>query len=240
MSFPFGWESTPFMEHWQKGMLNVPEQLLYKMPTYPLPVPIHREHIGISASELQAPQQKLEQAQQALEQARKNKAAPAPIASLEKEVEAAKSAAEKHRKEYYDLAYAYERYGLTPSDVAALAEHHRSLPVHPTQLYAIIDAVLIALLLHLVFMWRRQQGMVFGLLFILYAFGRYFEEMIRGDNPATWHLLGMGNFTMSQVISVYTLVFAIVYLVILYRLPATPATAVRVIPAEPQESAKPV
>jgi hypothetical protein len=50
----------------------------------------------------------------------------------------------------------------------------------------------------------------------------------------------MGNFTMSQVISVYTLLFAIVYLIILYRLPATPATAVRTVPAEAQEAGKPV
>lgn len=239
MSFPFGWESTPFMMHWQNGMLNVPQQLLYKMPTYPVPVPIHREHIGISATALQAPQKKLEQAQQALEEARKNKASPDTIASLTEEVNIAKDAAAKHRTKYYDLAYAYERYGLTPSDIATLAQHHKSLPVHPTQLYAVIDAILIAVVLHLVFMRRRQQGMVFGLLFILYAIGRYIEELIRGDNPANWSVLGMGEFTMSQVISIYSLVFAAVYLLILYRLPATPPTAVRTVPAEAQEAAKP-
>ena len=235
MSFPFGWESTPFMEHWQKGLIGVPEQLLYHPAGYSLPVPINREHIGMSTETLREPQRKFQQARQALEQARKNNASAEAIASLQKEMDAAGQKAEATRKEYYDLAYAYDQYGLTPSDVTALAQHYRSLPVHPTQLYAVVDALLIALLLHLVFMRRRQQGMVFGLLFICYAIGRYIEEMIRGDNPADWPLFGT-TLTMSQVISIYSLVFAVVYLVVLYRLPATPPSAMRTVPAEPSEA----
>ncbi len=235
VQFPFGWESTPFMEHWQKGMLNVPEQLLYQPTDYSLPVPIHREHIGLSAEALRAPQQKYEQAIKDLEQAKKDKSDATTIAALQEEVRATKERADAHRKEYYDLSYAYEKYGLTPSDVTSLAQHHKSLPVHPTQLYAVIDALLIALLLHLIFMRRRQQGMVFGLIFLFYAVGRYIEEMIRGDNPSDWNLAGM-SLTMSQVISIYTFIFAVVYLIILYRLPAAPPTAVRVVPTETPDS----
>ncbi len=234
VTFPYGWESTPFMEHWQKGLVGVPEQLLYHPSNYNLPVPIHREHIGMSAEALRAPQQKLEQAQEALQQARKDGQAPEKIASLQEEVTRARKLADQQRKDYFDLAYAYEKYGLTPGDVTELASHYRSLPVHPTQLYAIVDALLIALLLHVVFMRRRHQGMVFGLVFLFYGIGRFLEELIRGDNPADWRLLGM-NLTMSQVISIVTFALAVVYLVILYRLPATPPTAVRVVPAEPQE-----
>ncbi len=223
------------MEHWRIGMLNVPEQLLYHPSNYNLPVPIHREHIGMSAETLWAPQQKLEQAQEALDQARKDKEGAETIASVQEDLARAKKLADQQRKEYADLIYAHDQYGLTPSDVTALAAHYRSLPVHPTQLYAIVDALLIALLLHLVFMRRRQQGMVFGLVFIFYGIGRFLEELIRGDNPADWRLLGM-NLTMSQVISIVTFALALVYLAILYRLPATPPTAVRVVPAEPQEA----
>ena len=235
VKFPFGWESTPFMEHWQKSLISVPEQLLYRPANYALPTPIHREHIGMSTEVLREPQRKFEQARQALEQAKKSNAAPDAIAALQEETNLAKQKVDENRKEYYDLAYAYEQYGLTPGDLATLAQHYKSLPVHPTQLYAVIDALLIALLLHLVFMRRRQQGMVFGLLFLCYAVGRYIEEMIRGDNPADWHLAGM-TFTMSQVISIYTFVFAIAYLVVLYSLPATPPTAQRTVPPETPES----
>jgi phosphatidylglycerol:prolipoprotein diacylglycerol transferase len=233
--FPFGWESTPFMSHWEKGLLNVPVQLLYHPQGYALPVPIQREHIGMSAETLQGPQQKVDKAKEALEQARKSNASAETIAALQNDVTAAKSRADEQRKEYADLAYAYEHYGLTPSDVTALASHYTSLPVHPTQLYAVIDALLIAALLHAIFMRRRQQGMCFGLLFIFYGIGRFIEEMIRGDNPTDWHLAGM-DVTMSQAISIYTFLFAVVYLIVLYRLPATPPAALRTVPAEAQET----
>lgn len=232
--FPFGWESTPFMSHWERSLLNVPEQLLYPPPGYALPMPIHREHVGISAQTLLGPQQELERQRQILEEAKKANAAPETIAALQKEVNVARQKADEHRKQYFDMMYAYERYGLMPSDVAAMAAHHRSLPVHPTQLYAIVDALLIAALLHTIFMRRRQQGLCFALVFIFYGIGRFVEEMIRGDNPADWRLLGM-NFTLSQLVSIFTALLAVVYLIVLYRLPATPPTAVRLVPS-PQEA----
>lgn len=237
VQFPFGWESTPFMEHWERSLLQVPEQLLYHPQGYGLPVPIHREHIGLSAQALLAPQQDLDRKREALDQAKKANAGQDRIAELQEEMKVARQKADAHRKEYYDLMYAYERYGLTPSDVTALAAHYPSLPVHPTQLYAIVDALLIALLLHMIFMRRRQQGLCFGLLFIFYGIGRFIEEMIRGDNPANWRLAGM-NFTLSQLISIYTFVLAVVYLIVIYRLPAAPPTAVRVVPS-PQEAEAP-
>ncbi len=139
-----------------------------------------------------------------------------------------------NRRKYYDVYYAYDKYGETPSEIAAMAHNYRSLPVQPTQVYAIIDALLIALLLHAIFMRRKQQGMVFGLVFIFYGVGRFLEEMIRGDNPMDQHI-GPYLFTISQMISVYTTFFAVLYLIILYRLPAASPAAVRAVPAEPEK-----
>ncbi len=236
VTFPYGQESSPFVAHWQEGMLEVPQQLLYQPAGYGLPVPIHREHIGVSAEALRRPEQQLKQAAEALARAKAAGAEETRLKALQAEFEVARARAVEQRKEYYDLAYAYEKYGMTPGDVTALAAHHRSLPVHPTQLYAVIDALLIALVLHLVFMRRRQQGMVFGLVFILYGVGRFGEEMIRGDNTRSWHLLGL-DLTMSQVISVGTFILAAIYLAILYRLPPAPRSAVRTVPAEQAEPA---
>ena len=233
LSFPYA--SPAFDLQWQKGLVSVPEQLLYGPGGHSLPMPIFREHIGMNQPALRT----LEQAQHALEQARTNNADSKTIATLHNDVDLARKKADEYRREYPDLASAYEHYGLTAQDITELARHYRSLPVHPTQLYALVDAILIALLLHAIFLRRRQQGMVFGLLFIFYGIGRFLEEAIRGDNRTDWHLARMA-LTMSQVVSVCTFVIACVYLIILYRLPATPPTAVRFVRSIPMGRPKPV
>lgn len=233
VTFPYG--SPAFNEHWHRGLVDVPQQLLFSYPDYPVATPLDRDHVNLDPSVITAPQAKLHEAQQALDTARKNNAAPATINDLIEQVKTARKNLEDNRKTYYDVYYAYEKSGVTPSEISAMAAAHRSLPVQPTQLYAIIDAALLALLLHAIFMRRKQQGMVFGMVFILYGLGRFAEEMIRGDNPMDQHI-GPFLFTMSQMISVYTIIFAIFYLIILYRLPAAAPTAVRAVPAtqEPQ------
>ncbi len=61
---------------------------------------------------------------------------------------------------------------MTPSDIATLAQQPPvAAGAAERQVYAIIDALLIALLSHVIFMRREQQGMVFGLVFIFYGVG---------------------------------------------------------------------
>ncbi len=79
-------------------------------------------------------------------------------------------------------------------------------------------------------MARRQQGMVFGLVILFHGIGRFLEEAIVGttkrtDTWAVWPL------ALSQVVSVPTFVLACICLIILYRLPAAPPTAVRIVPS---------
>jgi phosphatidylglycerol:prolipoprotein diacylglycerol transferase len=59
----------------------------------------------------------------------------------------------------------------------------RSVPVHPAQLYAAIDAGLLALMLWLYFPFRRRDGEVFALLITIHPIARFFLEMIRTDEP---------------------------------------------------------
>ncbi|HMP79946.1 MAG TPA: prolipoprotein diacylglyceryl transferase [Pirellulaceae bacterium] len=73
----------------------------------------------------------------------------------------------------------------------------RGLPIHPTQIYASITALLLTVLLWTAFDHRRFPGQVFCLLLILYGVGRYLEESIREDEPG-W--LGT-PFTISQWLS---------------------------------------
>lgn len=232
ITFPYG--SPPYNEQRNKSLIDAPQQLLVPDPRYwGAQLVMDRDHVHASPDVLSAPQEKLNRLQQDLDSARRTGASTETISHLTQQVETAKKDLEQTRKEYYDLYYAYQKFGTTPSEITAIAAQHRSMHIHPTQIYAIVDALLLALVLHAVFMRRKQQGMVFGLVFILYGAGRFLEEMVRGDNPRDM-FIGPFAFTMSQMISIYTAIFAIFYLIIIYRLPAVPPTAVRTIPAEPK------
>lgn len=57
----------------------------------------------------------------------------------------------------------------------------RSVPVHPTQLYAAIDGGLLALVLWLYFPFRTRDGQVFALMLVTHPISRFLLEWIRDD-----------------------------------------------------------
>jgi phosphatidylglycerol---prolipoprotein diacylglyceryl transferase len=59
----------------------------------------------------------------------------------------------------------------------------RSVPIHPAQLYAAIDAGLLALVLWFFFPYRRHDGEVFALLITVHPVSRFLLEMVRVDEP---------------------------------------------------------
>ncbi|MCH8042820.1 MAG: prolipoprotein diacylglyceryl transferase [Planctomycetes bacterium] len=61
------------------------------------------------------------------------------------------------------------------------ARPERSLPVHPTQIYSAINALLLCLFLLAYYPYRRRDGEVFALLLTLYPISRYLLEIIRAD-----------------------------------------------------------
>ncbi len=72
----------------------------------------------------------------------------------------------------------------------------RSLPVHPTQLYAILDGLILLALLTAYFPRRRRDGEVMAVLMVCYPITRFLIEGLRDDEGA--FLAGM---TISQAIS---------------------------------------
>jgi phosphatidylglycerol:prolipoprotein diacylglycerol transferase len=97
---------------------------------------------------------------------------------------------------------------------------YRCLPVHPTQLYSSIDAMIIALVLYI--FWKRAQSVAAGklftrpgctsaLMFILYAIARFFEEFLRDDNPFEfgWWIVYKGG-TISQNLSIYMFILGVI------------------------------
>jgi len=82
-----------------------------------------------------------------------------------------------------------------PKEIGPEAE--RSLPVHPTQLYSSLSALVVCGVLLLWRSRRRRAGEVFALLGCLYPVGRFFLEGLRNDtNPV------LGALTIAQVVSV--------------------------------------
>jgi phosphatidylglycerol---prolipoprotein diacylglyceryl transferase len=59
----------------------------------------------------------------------------------------------------------------------------RSVPVHAAQLYAAIDAGLLALVLWFLFPYRRRDGEVFAVLLMIHPMSRFLLEFIRSDEP---------------------------------------------------------
>jgi phosphatidylglycerol:prolipoprotein diacylglycerol transferase len=102
---------------------------------------------------------------------------------------------------------------ISLSELRALASASSSLPIHPTQLYAMINAALLWGLLSAVFRVRRRYGVVFAALLILYPVSRFILEAIRADNPSD--TLGL---TVSQFASVVIFVFGVATLVLLWKL----------------------
>ena len=75
------------------------------------------------------------------------------------------------------------------------------LPVHPTQIYSSILALLlcgILLVLGKLQFYQQREGLVFATFMVLYAMGRFFIEIIRVDEDSFFHT----GLTISQNVSI--------------------------------------
>jgi len=92
----------------------------------------------------------------------------------------------------------------------------RSLPVHPTQLYSTIDALILCFLLLCYDRFRRRDGELTALMITVYPITRFLIEKIRTDEAAIW---GTG-LHISQNISLGILAVAICLWIYILRRPA--------------------
>jgi phosphatidylglycerol:prolipoprotein diacylglycerol transferase len=81
----------------------------------------------------------------------------------------------------------------------------RSLPVHPAQFYDTINCLLLCLLLMAYDPFRRRDGELLGLIFLVYPITRFLIEILRTDEPPIW---GTGM-TIAQNVSLLMLVVAV-------------------------------
>ncbi len=94
--------------------------------------------------------------------------------------------------------------GRTAVTLPAAVAPPRSLPVHPTQIYSSINALLICLLLLAYDRFRRRDGELFALMITVYPIARFLIEIARTDESTVF---GTGM-SISQNVSLAMLVCA--------------------------------
>jgi phosphatidylglycerol:prolipoprotein diacylglycerol transferase len=95
----------------------------------------------------------------------------------------------------------------------------KTLGLHPTQLYETISTGLLLFLLLAYYPFRRHDGELLALFFMLYALHRFINEMLRGDNET----VGFG-LTLSQNGSILVFLIGLVLFLWLRRLPVQQQT----------------
>jgi phosphatidylglycerol:prolipoprotein diacylglycerol transferase len=91
-----------------------------------------------------------------------------------------------------------------------------SLPVHPTQLYSVIDGLVLLMLLSAYFPLRRRDGEVMALLMVTYPITRFLIEALRNDEGVFF-----AGMTISQNISIALFWCGLIFWRYLARRPAT-------------------
>ena len=97
----------------------------------------------------------------------------------------------------------------------AVTAPERSHPVHPTQIYSTINALLICLFLLTYDPFRRRDGELWAWMMTIYPLARFLEEMIRNDEAS---ILRTGM-TISQNVSLLILVCAVAMWIYVLRQP---------------------
>jgi phosphatidylglycerol:prolipoprotein diacylglycerol transferase len=203
--FPYG--SPAMNQQYKFGQMTLPAELVYVLPSgESLPFP--RDFIEAAVDDRGETLRKLE-------------------ADVKNKHEAAGAALAKFRQSKIGIAEAQcRKFGISPQQLAELAAAFPSKPVHPSQLYALVNGFLLYFLLASLFYHRRRHGIILGWFLILYSVSRVFLELIRQDNP-----LDVGGVTISQAISVGTLILGILWLWVMYRM--LPPMSPRAVPFEP-------
>ena len=95
------------------------------------------------------------------------------------------------------------------------AEAAWSLPVHPTQLYSVVDGLVLLALLSAFYPLRTRDGQVMALLMMVYPITRVLIEYLRNDE-----LVFLAGMTISQNVSVFLGACGLLFWFGLRRLPA--------------------
>lgn len=206
---------------------------------------------GLAASplpreSLRSSDERLEQARQAYDKIRQ---------AQQWQATAGKSASAAEKQRMADELLAIARLGLTPAEEMAaqamsrnnisaaelrrLADEHRSVAVHPSQLYSTINLGLLALLLSAVYWRRTRDGQVICTMLFVEPITRVLLEIVRADNPEDVKIPWLPvPLTISQFLAICLSAIGLIGLLLLRRMPPRSPRAVRWEPPENEATAK--
>ncbi len=239
MTFPFA--SGAHFRQWESRQLAVPAELIYdNAENVNAPYLLFGESLTAPDEEIDGPVDRLRELRRRRADAAGSGADAAEMAGLDQEIEATTAEitqlAPTHFTVLDSMRYASRRdpgTKMSKRELAELARQHRSLPVHPAQLYGLINAALLSLFLSCLFYRRKRHGVVFGLMLVLYPITRVVLELIRVDNP-----LDTVGLTISQAVSLGVCAVGVAYLIgVCTRLPlrSERALAFAPLPSEPKK-----
>lgn len=215
--FPFA--SNAHHEQWTQRHVTVPAELVVTAKNMLLPGLVPGDQLSMSVEKRERSNRRYEDLRKAYDQAKLEAPEAEATVKLGQAVTSARKKRLAHERKIVMLRSA-QRYPsrLTPtrpssvSELEDIAAEHRSLAVHPTQLYSAIHALLLSGVLSALFYLRKRHGMVIGALLVLYPIPRAILELIRVDNPHD-----IAGLTASQFVSLSMLIVGIAYLIVLYK-----------------------
>ncbi|UCD28831.1 MAG: prolipoprotein diacylglyceryl transferase [Planctomycetota bacterium] len=233
VQFPYASPAT--YRQWEDRLITLPAELIlidqHGNPAHPYLMP--RDWINMSTEERYGPKLAVRKAREELNQAKLNNQDRETIAKLQKILNKKIKAQQKNAGVTNTLDMQEKHFDLTPSQLEQLANAPsvKTLHVHPVQLYASLNGLLLAMLLNVIFYRRKRHGTVAGLIFLLYPIMRILEEIIRIDNPHD-----TAGLTVSQFLSVLIFMGGLIYMYIIYRLPLRSPRAIPYVPPPLNES----
>lgn len=230
----FPYASPPQVREWEDRIMTLPAELI----VVPAPElahlvgPLPRDWVDSAGGDNSKVARQLADAKSALTQAKASGADSATLARLSKQVDKAQKIYDLREQPLVRLRSHAQRFNMEADALVKLANQpeYRSVGVHPAQIYASLDGLVVALLLSAIFYRRKRHGIVFGLTLLLYPLCRICEEMIRIDNPHD-----TAGMTISQFVSVMIMLIGAAWLIAIYRQPLRSPHAVPFVwPPEPQ------
>ncbi len=232
----FPHSSPAQMRQWENRQLALPAELITTFPgnVYAFPLPLALIDGPIEKRE--GPRAKLRLLDRDIRDLQALGGDAQEIEDLKRQREAAKKKWDGTVLENYALYNALRlpsradpARSMTATELSELARKYASVPVHPAQVYGIINALLLSWVLLEILYRRRRHGMVFVALCLVYPITRIVLETIRVDNPHD--SVGL---TISQAFSLGIVAVGVILFFYIRKLPERSPRAVPFIP--PTES----
>jgi len=236
ITFPH--QSPAQIRQWENRQLTLPAELIVTDPRSMVPRLIPRDALEITPEKRGELDRRVEDAHAELERLKKEGAPASKIKKADAQLRTAEIRREMRGLGVLDRALKFPSRSvddpqarITVTQLADLARQYRSRPVHPVQIYGIINALLLSWLLMEMLYRRKRHGIVFATLCTIYPITRIILEVIRVDNPHD-----SGGLTISQAVSVGMFLAGVAMLMWLYRLPERSVLAVPYVPPSDEKA----